>query len=84
MPRRYYRRRYYRSGKSKYSNETSSFISNDLAVSAGTTFPSTDSPRTKGVTIVDKTLVAGTRKAKNFDISLTTNNLLGADRNLLQ
>lgn len=79
MPRGYRRRyRYYRSAKSKYSNETN-VIAYGLTdtVSAGTTFPygnDQEGNARKGMLIVPATNVYGTRKAKNFDISLTTVN----------
>lgn len=80
MPR-YYRRRYrgYRSGRAKYSNETTYFSTNTIDVAAGSTFPAGTDPEThkpwRGYTIVGATTVAGTRKVKNFDISLTSQNL---------
>ena len=86
---RYYRRRYrtYRTGRNKYSNETT-FISHVVdggtgighsgSVSPGQTFPEiydTSSPpklQNRGYSIVPPTDVYGTRKVKNIDISLTT------------
>ena len=79
MPR-YYRRRYrgYRSGKSRYSNETACilFESTDT-FERGTTFPKgeVESKLYVGYPVVAATGVFGTRKAKNFEISLTTNTL---------
>lgn len=84
MPR-YYRRRYrtYRSGKSKYSNETTTFShQNDYAstpLPAGTTFPVADG-RVVGFTIVAPTQVYGTRKVKNFDVQITSGAFAGPMR----
>lgn len=77
MPRGYRRRyRSYRSGRSKYSNETTNILyATPSALAAGTTFPTgTDSQGNsfRGVVIVPATTVYGARKAKNFDVSITT------------
>ena len=77
MPRGYRRRyRYYRSGRSKYSNETTSIVyATPSAYAASTTFPigiDSQGNQFRGVVIVPATTVYGTRKAKNFDISITT------------
>lgn len=81
MPR-YYRRRYrsYRSGKSKYSNQTTSLLLTvpEAGVEAGATFPTGQDEQEnpyRGCTIVPATGVYGTRKAKNFDIQITTSSI---------
>lgn len=78
MPR-YYRRRYrsYRSGKSKYSNQTTSVVLNvpEAGIDSGETFPEGQDEQQnayRGCTIVPSTGVYGTRKAKNFDVQITT------------
>ena len=80
MPR-YYRRRYrgYRLAKSRYSNETTviTFNTAEAQPEAGQTFPSDtiEEQEYRGFPIVAKTTVYGTRKAKNFDLTLTTKGL---------
>lgn len=78
MPR-VYRRRYrsYRSGRSKYSNQTTSLLFEvpQAGVDAGDSFPTGQDEQEnqyRGCTIVPSTGVYGTRKAKNFDIQVTT------------
>lgn len=72
---RRYRRRYY--GKSKYSNETTffDFTKPATAWGRGTSFPVDGDTGFLGIPIVSSTNVYGTRKVKNFDISLTTTDL---------
>lgn len=78
MPRGYRRRyRSYRTGRSKYSNQTTSLLLTipESGVDAGETFPAGQDEEQnpyKGCTIVPATSVYGTRKAKNFDVQITT------------
>lgn len=78
MPRGYRRRyRSYRTGRSKYSNQTTSLVFDtpQAGIEAGETFPSGQDEQQnvyRGCTIVPATGVYGTRKAKNFDVQITT------------
>lgn len=78
MPRGYRRRyRSYRSAKARYSNETTSIVITvpSGGIEGGATFPEgtdTQGNAYKGCMIVPPTGVYGCRKAKNFDISITT------------
>lgn len=78
MPRGYRRRyRSYRTGRSKYSNQTTSLVLTipSPGVDPGETFPDgqdEEQNHYRGCTIVPSTAVYGTRKAKNFDVQITT------------
>lgn len=79
MPRGY-RRRYrgYRSAKSRYSNETAIITHNQTTtLDAGDTFPKgvIEEKSYVGYPVVPSTSTYGTRKAKNFEISLTSDAL---------
>lgn len=75
----YYRRSSrIRSGRAKYSSETTCFNTQiEANVAAGTTFPINNEGQAneyKGFVIVPATNVYGTRKVKNFTIRITAHN----------
>lgn len=78
MPRYYRRRRYVRSGRSKYSNQTLTFNATTGEITAGDTFPfdgTAEAVTARGVLVVPSTSVFGVRKVKNFDITVTTSSM---------
>lgn len=74
----YYSKPIIRSGRSKYSNETTCFNAVLTAdVAAGSTIPVNNAGQAneyKGFVIVPATNVYGTRKVKNFTIRITAHN----------
>lgn len=74
----YYGKPRIRSGRGKYSNETTCFNTQiEANVAAGTTFPVNNAGQAdeyKGFVIVPATNVYGTRKVKNFTIRITAHN----------
>ena len=76
------RRRYYRTGRQRYSNETSTIGINITAnILSGTTFPYTEDSNhlitDRGITVVPTAQIQGTRKVKNITVKITGQYLTG-------
>lgn len=76
-----FRRRYYRTGRMRYSNETSTIGLNVTGlIPSGTTFPFTQEGSVvtdRGVTVVPTSNIQGTRKVKNITLKITGQYLTG-------